>query len=343
MGNVVVVGAQWGDEGKGKIVDWLSNRADVVVRFQGGHNAGHTLVIDGVTYKLSLMPSGIVRPGKLSVIGNGVVIDPWALVAEIDRLQGQGIDISRENLRIAGNATLASEPGRDNLVYRALDELRRELKLRRGLRAVLTKQIPVGRGLGGGSSDAAAALVALLRLAGRRVEAASLFEIAARLGADVPFFLRGGRALGVGRGDEIYPLPDGARLSLLVVSPSDIAVPTRDAYQWLARRLTKRPDPTKLFRFCALCWNPQGGALSNDFEAAVFPRYSRLAAIKRELFRQGAAEASLAGSGSAVFGIFRNPAKARRAARAFPKDQVFVCSTVSRAEYRRKMGGPDFA
>ena len=246
-------------------------------------------------------------------------------------------------LRIAGNATLAGEPGRDNLVYRALDELRRELKLRRGLRAVLTKQIPVGRGLGGGSSDAAAALVALLRLAGRRVEAASLFEIAARLGADVPFFLRGGRALGVGRGDEIYPLPDGARLSLLVVSPSDIAVPTRDAYQWLARRLTKRPDPTKLFRFCALCWNPQGGALSNDFEAAVFPRYSRLAAIKRELFRQGAAEASLAGSGSAVFGIFRNPAKARRTARAFPKDQVFVCSTVSRAEYRRKMGGPDFA
>src|SRR5579864_1002079 len=246
-------------------------------------------------------------------------------------------------LRIAGNATLAGEPGRDNLVYLALDELRRELKLRRGLRAVLTKQIPVGRGLGGGSSDAAAALVALLRLAGKRVEAARLFEIASRLGADVPFFLRGGRALGVGRGDEIYPLPDGARLSLLVVSPSDIAVPTRDAYQWLARRLTKRPDPTKLFRFCALCWNPQGGALSNDFEDAVFPRYSRLAAIKRELFRQGAAEASLAGSGSAVFGIFRNPAKARRTARAFPKDQVFVCSTVSRAEYRRKMGGPDFA
>jgi 4-diphosphocytidyl-2-C-methyl-D-erythritol kinase len=246
-------------------------------------------------------------------------------------------------LRIAGNATLAGEPGRDNLVYRALDELRRELKLRRGLRAVLSKQIPVGRGLGGGSSDAAAALIALLRLAGKRVETARLLEISSRLGADVPFFLRGGRALGVGRGDEIYPLPDGARLPLLVVSPSEIAVPTRDAYQWLARRLTKRPDPSKLWRFCALCWNPQGGALSNDFEAAVFPRYSRLAAIKRELFRQGAAEASLAGSGSAVFGIFRNPAKARRAARAFPKDQVFVCSTVSRAEYRRKMGGPDFA
>jgi 4-diphosphocytidyl-2-C-methyl-D-erythritol kinase len=260
-----------------------------------------------------------------------------------DRLLLEWSENAGIELRIAGNATLAGEPRHDNLVYRALDELRRELKLRRGLRAVLTKQIPVGRGLGGGSSDAAAALVALLRLAGTRVEAARLFEIASRLGADVPFFLRGGRALGVGRGDEIYPLPDGARLSLLVVSPSDIAVPTRDAYQWLARRLTKRPDPTKLWRFCALCWNPQVDALSNDFEVAVFPRYSRLAAIKRELFRQGAAEASLAGSGSAVFGIFRNPAKARRAAQAFPKDQVFVCSTVSRAEYRRKMGGPDFA
>ena len=106
MANVAVVGAQWGDEGKGKLVDWLSERADVVVRFQGGHNAGHTLVIDGVTYKLSLLPSGIVRPGKLSIIGNGVVIDPWALIAEIEKLTGQGVSVSRNNLRIAGNATL---------------------------------------------------------------------------------------------------------------------------------------------------------------------------------------------------------------------------------------------
>jgi adenylosuccinate synthase len=106
MANVVVVGAQWGDEGKGKIVDWLSERADVVARFQGGHNAGHTLVIDGVTYKLSLLPSGIVRPGKQSVIGNGVVIDPWALADEIDRLQSQDVEITPDNLRIAENAVL---------------------------------------------------------------------------------------------------------------------------------------------------------------------------------------------------------------------------------------------
>ena len=106
MANVVVVGSQWGDEGKGKIVDWLSVRADVVARFQGGHNAGHTLVINGDVYKLSLLPSGIVRPGKLSVIGNGVVVDPWALLSEMKTLRGQGVTISPDNLKIAENATL---------------------------------------------------------------------------------------------------------------------------------------------------------------------------------------------------------------------------------------------
>jgi adenylosuccinate synthase len=105
MANVVVVGAQWGDEGKGKIVDWLSEQADIVVRFQGGHNAGHTLVIGGVTYKLSLLPSGVVR-NKLSVIGNGVVLDPRALVAEIDRLKEQGVTVNQSNLRIAENTPL---------------------------------------------------------------------------------------------------------------------------------------------------------------------------------------------------------------------------------------------
>src|ERR1700754_4204047 len=105
MGNVVVVGAQWGDEGKGKIVDWLSERADVIARFQGGHNAGHTLVIDGKVYKLSLLPSGIVRGGKLSVIGNGVVLDPWHLQGEIDALRKRGVDIGPHSLKIAENAT----------------------------------------------------------------------------------------------------------------------------------------------------------------------------------------------------------------------------------------------
>src|SRR3954469_5647435 len=120
MANVVVVGAQWGDEGKGKIVDWLSEQADVVVRFQGGHNAGHTLVIGGQTYKLSLLPSGVVRPGKRGVIGNGVVLDPHALVAEIERLGQQGVQVTRDTLRIADNATLILS------LHRELDALRED-------------------------------------------------------------------------------------------------------------------------------------------------------------------------------------------------------------------------
>jgi len=120
MANVVVVGSQWGDEGKGKIVDWLSKRADVVVRFQGGHNAGHTLVIDGVTYKLSLLPSGIVRKGKKSIIGNGVVLDPWALIDEIARLEKQGVTVTPDNLEIAANTTLILP------VHRELDGLRED-------------------------------------------------------------------------------------------------------------------------------------------------------------------------------------------------------------------------
>jgi 4-diphosphocytidyl-2-C-methyl-D-erythritol kinase len=245
-------------------------------------------------------------------------------------------------LSIDGNETLAGEPGKNNLVYRALDELGRDIGLRQGVRALLTKRIPVGRGMGGGSSDAAAALVGLLRLAVKRIPLERLMAIASGLGSDVPFFLQGGRALGIGRGEEIYPLPDVPKRTVLMVSPHEIAVPTKDAYRWIAEgrfeQLTNREDPTRLLQFCALCWSPQGGALSNDFEAAVFPRHPRLAAIKRELLQQGAAEASLAGSGSAVFGIYQHPAKARRAARAFPQDQVFLCSTLSRVEYRRKMG-----
>ncbi|AOG07732.1 adenylosuccinate synthase [Bosea sp. RAC05] len=140
MANVVVVGAQWGDEGKGKIVDWLSSQADVVVRFQGGHNAGHTLVIDGVVYKLSLLPSGIVRPGKLSVIGNGVVVDPWHLVEEIARLQAQGVAISPENLRVADNATLILP------LHRELDHFRETSNV--GLKIGTTK-----RGIGPAYED----------------------------------------------------------------------------------------------------------------------------------------------------------------------------------------------
>src|SRR5438552_2923490 len=113
MANVVVVGAQWGDEGKGKIVDWLSEQADIVVRFQGGHNAGHTLVINGETYKLALLPSGVLRPSKLAVIGNGVVFDPQAFLDEVAKLKAQGVAVSPENLRVAENVTLILPLHRD--------------------------------------------------------------------------------------------------------------------------------------------------------------------------------------------------------------------------------------
>ena len=118
MRNVAVVGAQWGDEGKGKIVDWLSERADVVVRFQGGHNAGHTLVVGNTTYKLSLLPSGVVRPEKLSVIGAGVVVDPWALLKEIETVQALGVSVSPKTLLLADNATLILA------VHRQIDKAR---------------------------------------------------------------------------------------------------------------------------------------------------------------------------------------------------------------------------
>lgn len=134
MTNVVVVGSQWGDEGKGKIVDWLSERADIVVRFQGGHNAGHTLVIDGVSYKLSLLPSGVVRPGKLAVIGNGVVIDPHALLAEIDKLAAQGVKVTPENLRIADNATLILS------LHRELDGIREDAASNSGTKIGTTRR-----------------------------------------------------------------------------------------------------------------------------------------------------------------------------------------------------------
>jgi adenylosuccinate synthase len=140
MGNVAVVGAQWGDEGKGKIVDWLSERADVVVRFQGGHNAGHTLVIGNVEHKMSLLPSGVVRPGKLSIIGNGVVVDPWALLDEIEAMRAKGLEITPDSLKLADNAALILPS------HGALDRAREE---RRGAGRIGT----TGRGIGPAYED----------------------------------------------------------------------------------------------------------------------------------------------------------------------------------------------
>ena len=142
MANVAVIGAQWGDEGKGKIVDWLSQRADIVVRFQGGHNAGHTLVIDGVEFKLSLLPSGIVRPEKISIIGSGVVVDPWALIKEIEAIKLKGVNVTPANLKLAENATLILP------LHAQLDRAREEA---RGAAKIGT----TGRGIGPAYEDKA--------------------------------------------------------------------------------------------------------------------------------------------------------------------------------------------
>ena len=228
--------------------------------------------------------------------------------------------------------------GPNNLVLRAIDAVSREIGFQGSVSVHLEKKIPVARGLGGGSSDAAAALIGMLRLTKKKIPLARLMEIAAGLGADVPFFLFGGRALAVNRGDEIYPLPNGPKQTVLVVSPREIGVSTKDAYEWISAELTRLSKPNRIWGFCALCWSRQGAGISNDFEGPVFSRYPRLGEIRDALLERGAADAALAGSGSAVFGIFRNPAQARRAARAFQEDSVFVVETLSREKYGRSPG-----
>ncbi len=307
---------------------------------------------------------------------------------EMELMRGGGIQLEIENSRfkiqdskskkdaeVQSSQRRAEElpVGRENLVWRAVEAFRRGFKIKSGVRVRLTKRIPIGAGLGGGSSDAAAALMGMMRLTGnskfqirdskvknqeRRSGAeerggeyppfqtakgwGTLVEIAASLGADVPFFLLGGRALGVGRGDEVYPLPDLPRAqTLLVVAPSGMAINTREAYGWLSAHLTKRRASPKISSFCALCWSPQEAPLENDFEAVVFRRHPRLAGIKRELLRRGALDAALAGSGSAVFGVYRHPAQARRTAQSFPNARTFVVETLSREKYRKALSLSD--
>ncbi len=195
MANVVVVGAQWGDEGKGKLVDWLSERADVIARFQGGHNAGHTLVIGNTVYKLSLLPSGIVRGGKLSVIGNGVVVDPWHLVAEIEKLRGQGVDVSPENLMLAENASL-------------ILPIHGELDRGREAQTSVAKIGTTGRGIGPAYED---------KVGRRAIRVADLFD-AATLDTRIGRLLTHHNALRAGLGLE--PVDAAAlKASLLEIAP----------------------------------------------------------------------------------------------------------------------------
>jgi adenylosuccinate synthase len=195
MANVVVVGAQWGDEGKGKLVDWLSERADVIARFQGGHNAGHTLVIGNTVYKLSLLPSGIVRGGKLSVIGNGVVVDPWHLVAEIEKLRGQGVEISPENLMLAENASL-------------ILPIHGELDRGREAQTSVAKIGTTGRGIGPAYED---------KVGRRAIRVADLFD-AATLDTRIGRLLTHHNALRAGLGLEPVDA-EALKAALLEIAP----------------------------------------------------------------------------------------------------------------------------
>lgn len=229
--------------------------------------------------------------------------------------------------------------GRENIVWRAWELWRRARNFAGGARVRLEKRIPAGAGLGGGSSDAAAALLALECLTGDRLPAAERLRLAARLGSDVPFFLWGGRVLGCGRGEEVYPLGDLPRRHCLLVFPG-FAVSTAEAYARLdARRLTNRRRGPKMDVFGA--WSlfslEDWGPAENDFEQAVFAKWPGLARVKQQLIRAGAETASLTGSGSALYAVFVSARKLHKACSSIPAGwKAFAARSLSRAACERR-------
>ncbi len=236
MTNIVIIGAQWGDEGKGKIVDWMSEKADVVVRFQGGHNAGHTLVVDGTTYKLSLLPSGIVR-GKLSVVGNGVVVDPWALKDEMKRISDLGVKITPEVLRIAENAALILP------LHRELDQMR-EAAAGKG------KIGTTGRGIGPAYED---------KVARRAIRVGDLAERES-LPGKIERLLAHHNALRKGMGEALV---DGEALYRQLIEISEVILPFAEPV-W--KTLDEQYKAGKSFLF----EGAQGSMLDNDYGTYPF-------------------------------------------------------------------------
>lgn len=222
----------------------------------------------------------------------------------------------------------------DNLVTRAAHVVLEAIRTTGRIEMRLTKRIPMGAGLGGGSSDAAAVLIALPVLAGRSIEPARLCELAQQLGSDVPFFLVGGAAAGIGRGTELFPLSDRPPQSGLLAAPG-IHVSTAEAYRRLSSRLTSESQQNKIFSFQSQVWGRgDSNAAENDFEAVVFEQHQGLAALKRKFLRAGAETAMMTGSGSAVFGLFPTGELVKRALQSLGKEDVFRISLVSRARYR---------
>jgi 4-diphosphocytidyl-2-C-methyl-D-erythritol kinase len=229
----------------------------------------------------------------------------------------------------------------DNLVVRAARMAMDAMGASGRVEMWLVKRIPMGAGLGGGSSDAAAVLLALPVLAGRPIGLGALADLAGRLGSDVPFFLLGGTAVGIGRGTELFPLPDAPPMAGVLVVPG-VHVDTALAYAELSPRLTSESQQNKIVSFQSHTWDPiAGGPAANDFEDVVFERHPRLASLKRELTRAGASVAMMTGSGSALFGLFSGKKQASRALRRLGRpsglsgdERAFEISLVSRARYR---------
>jgi 4-diphosphocytidyl-2-C-methyl-D-erythritol kinase len=222
----------------------------------------------------------------------------------------------------------------DNLAARAARAAMDAMRLTGRVEMRLRKRIPIGAGLGGGSSDAAAVLLALPVLAGRRLATERLRQLGEQLGSDVPFFLLGGAAVGIGRGTELFPLPDGRQLSGVLVSPG-IHISTSDAYRLLNSRLTSESQQNKMVTFQSRVWD--GGvsrAACNDFETVAVEQHGGIGAIKKRLLRAGASMALMTGSGSSVFGIFASSAQASEVFRVFRKEKAYRFSLVSRARYR---------
>ena len=227
----------------------------------------------------------------------------------------------------------------DNLAGKAAESALDALSIGGQVSIRLAKRIPMGAGLGGGSSDAAAVLLALPVLTGRALPLPKLWELGAALGSDVPFFLLGGTAIGIGRGTELFPLPDGPRRVGLLVAPP-LQISTAEAYRRLSPRLTAELQESTIFSFQSLVWDrgvPPDNPC-NDFEAVVFEQYSQLAELKRRLARTGASPVLMSGSGSAIFGLFRGRGAVRDALGAgknpLSNERVFPFSLVSRARYR---------
>jgi 4-diphosphocytidyl-2-C-methyl-D-erythritol kinase len=223
----------------------------------------------------------------------------------------------------------------DNLVVRAARMAMDAMRATGRVEMRLRKRIPIGAGLGGGSSDAAAVLLALPALAGRALNLPMLSGIAARLGSDVPFFLLGGAAVGIGRGTELFPLPDRPAMAGLVVAPA-VHVSSAQAYRDLSPRLTSEAQENKIFSFQSLTWERGVGESSqNDFEAVVFKQHRNLADLKKRLVRAGATAAMMTGSGSALFGLFPSRNGISAAMQSLGDEKVFRISLVSRARYRQ--------